>query len=307
MVPRLRPSSSRRDFLGAAGAGLLGAALPGAPLAARPLAAPLGVQLYTVRAQLQTDFDATLAAIARIGYRQLEFAGFFGRSPAEIRRITDALELRCLSAHYSAAELDSDLPAIIELAHALDLRYVHCASPMARDPERVRGLSWAQTMAALDLEDWRANAQLFNRVGEQMRRAGLLFGYHNHHVEFRRFGAVVAYDELLRLTDPRWVRMQLDCGWAAAAGADPVRYLSTHPGRFSSLHLKDIIAVPPDGEADRTVTTEVGAGIIDWQAVLRAAQRAGVAAYFVEQEPPYRRPALESLAISFRNLRRLEL
>jgi sugar phosphate isomerase/epimerase len=297
---------TRRTFLTASGAGLAAGALISTPATASLLTKPLGVQLFTLRAELEIDFAATLGGISRLGYRELEFAGFFGHAAADIRRVTDSLGLRCVGAHHAAADLESKLPEIIEFATALGLTHINCSSPKSRDPDRVKDLSWGQRMAALDLDDWKSNAELFNRVGGELQRADIQLGYHNHHVEFRRIGNVVVYDELLRWTDPRLVKMQLDCGWAVAAGADPVAYLKRYPGRFTSLHLKDIVAVPPAGQADSTVTTEVGRGIIDWKSILRAAEKAGVAGYYVEQEPPFLRPPLESLAISYQYLSQLQ-
>jgi sugar phosphate isomerase/epimerase len=297
---------TRRKFLQASGAALATAALFDRPAAASLLAKPLGVQLYTVNAELKTDFAATMRGVAAAGYRQLEFAGFFGHSAADIRRVTEPLGLRCVGAHHAAAELESSLSEIIGFASALGLTHINCSSPKARDPDRIKDLTWDQRMAALDLDDWKANAELFNRVGVEMRRAGIQLGYHNHHVEFRRIGGVVVYDELLRWTDPGLVKMQLDCGWAVAAGADPVAYLRRFPGRFTSLHVKDIVAIAPPGRAERTVTTEVGRGIIDWKSIVRTAENAGVANYFVEREPPFRRLPLQSLAISYQYLSRLQ-
>jgi sugar phosphate isomerase/epimerase len=297
---------TRRTFLAASGAGVATGALFNAPASATLLARSLGVQLFTIKAELEADFIATLDRISRAGYRQLEFTGFLGHSAADIRRVTDSLGLRCVGAHYAAADLESKLPETIEFATALGLTHINCSSPKARDPERVKDMSWDQKIAALDLDDWKANAELFNRVGGELQRAGIQLGYQNHHVEFRRVGNLVIYDELLRWTDPKLVKMQLDCGWAVAAGADPVAYLRRFPGRFTSLHIKDIVAVVPPGQADATVTTAVGRGIIDWNPILRAAEKAGVADYFVEPEPPFLRPPLESLAISYRYLSQLQ-
>jgi sugar phosphate isomerase/epimerase len=125
-------------------------------------------------------------------------------------------------------------------------------------------------------------------------------------MEFRSYDGVVAYDELLRLTDPKLVTMQLDLGWVVAAGSDPLRYLTRHADRISSLHIKD---VRKDAKTvvDRvdTQTTEIGKGQIDWPKLFAAMDPKRIRHYFVEQEN-FERPPLDSAKLSFDYLSRLK-
>ena len=91
----------------------------------------------------------------------------------------------------------------------------------------------------LTLDDWKWNAEQFNKVGDQVKQAGLQLAYHNHNFEWKSYGSVTGYDEFLSLTDPGLVKLELDCGWATVAGQDPVAYLTKYPERYSLLHIKD--------------------------------------------------------------------
>lgn len=150
----------------------------------------------------------------------------------------------------------------------------------------------------MTLDDWRWNAETFNRVGEPASKSGIQFGYHNHSPEFRRFEKRVAYDELITQTEPQWVTFEMDCGWVESSRASAVEYLRRYPGRFQLLHIKDIKRRADPGELKIT-STEVGRGIIDWRGIFAAAPGAGVKRYFIEQEPPFERAALESVRLSY--------
>ena len=172
-----------------------------------------------------------------------------------------------------------------------------CPFPGFADPSRARGGS--ASTDALTLDDWKWNADLFNKVGEEAKRAGLRFGYHNHHIEFREFGGVTAFDELLRRTDPGLVTIELDCGWVKVAGLDPAEFIARHASRVGLLHVKDVKAGPaPSTRFGPPVPfAEVGRGSIDWRKVFEAAKKAGVKRDYVEQDTT-ERPPLEAIKIS---------
>jgi sugar phosphate isomerase/epimerase len=130
----------------------------------------------------------------------------------------------------------------------------------------------------LTLEDWRYVATEFNKIGEKVKAAGMTFGYHNHGPEFGSENGTVFYDELLRITDPKLVVFELDCGWISAAGHDPVKYLNKAPERFPLLHVKDMVK-GPNGQFHSTI---MGKGVVDYHPILRAAT--GLKHYFIEQE-----------------------
>ena len=267
---------------------------------------PLGVQLWSVDAEIQQDFDGTLRKLAALGYQRVESAGLHGHSPQAFRKGVEAAGLRCDSAHVSMPDLMADPAARIGEARDLGVDYLICSSPQSPRP-LTPGMAWIPAMQeAMTLDAWKRNAAQLNVLGSQAAKAGLSFGYHNHPAEFGVYDGQIGYDVLLKQTDAKLVCMELDLAWAAAGGADALALLKAHPGRFKLLHLKDIVARPTRGRMAIDFTTaELGRGAIDWKPVLAAARAAGVRGAYVEQEAPYVRPVWESLAISRDYLRGL--
>ena len=290
-------SIKRRQFLRTGTVGLATLAAGArwrADLLAAPLGPDIGLQLYTVRQECQEDLEGTLNKVADIGYKRVETsAPFYSRKASEIRRILRASGLSCPSAHYNTSMMKSSWEKHIDYAKEVGLRYMICA--ILEPSERK------------SLDDYRRVADLFNRVGEQCQKADIQFGYHNHNFDFQTFDSVVAYDELLRRTDPQLVQLQLDCFWITLAGKDPVDYFKRYPGRFPLLHIKDL----KPGYGPTTVWdespgpfTEVGRGRIDWARVFAAAPQGGLKHFYVEQDH-CDRPPLESIKISYDYLRNL--
>lgn len=272
-----------------------------------PLGLPIGVQLYTVREAAAKDLAGTLRAIAAIGYGEVELAGIPPMSAPALRKLLGDVGLSAPSMHASMADLQEGLQERIDYAKAIGAEYLVCAFPWTADA-RFRsnpGHAVVSLASGITLDDWKWNAEQLNRIGAAASQAGLRCGYHNHNMEFRSYNGVVAYDELLRLTDPALVTMEMDIGWVVTAGADPVKYLKKHDDRISLLHVKDVVK-DLHVAADRlqAQTTEVGDGQIDWKRVFRAAQPKRIRHYFVEQENFERLP-LESVKISFDYLREL--
>jgi sugar phosphate isomerase/epimerase len=289
---------SRRTFLQTASASAACAALSNSTvrLLANPLGLPLGLQLYSVRDVLPKNYDGTLRQIAALGYREVEAAGFFGHSPAEVKQAMDGAGLHCVSAHYSLKDLLPKVDETIQFGKDLGLSYIVCSSPMLKDPSRVKDPGSRAARESMTLEDWRWNADQFNRIGEKVNASGMRFAYHNHTPEFRSENGVVFYDELLRQTDPAKVTMELDCGWAVVAGQKPGDLLSRHPTRFSMLHVKDFKMTPASTPSDHPPSTEMGHGNIDYRPIFEAAKKADIKHAFVEQEE-FDMPQMEALKI----------
>jgi sugar phosphate isomerase/epimerase len=306
---------SRRAFLrtGAMSAAALAAFKSWPDLGrANPLGLPIGLQLYTVRDQLQKDFDGTLKQVAAAGYQEVEMAGFYQRTAAQVRASLAAAGLSCPSAHYPLIELMTGLDDKIAYAKDLGLRYMICAFPWVADPSRFGTASknpMAMAMAianGLTLDDWKWNAEQFNRIGEQTQKAGIQFGYHNHDLEFKKFDDVMGYDEILRGTNARLVKLELDCGWMAVAGHDPAAYLRKYPSRYSMLHVKDERDLSkPTTSLMGASATELGRGKIDYKPIFEAAKDAHITHYFVEQEAFPDAPPFEAIKIDCDYLRNL--
>lgn len=267
--------TSRRSFLKAGGAVAAVACAGADRLAAKSfhipmgLKMPVGLQLYSVRKLLATDFDGTLRKVKAAGYAEVEAAGYYDRTAQEFRQAMDKAGLRCISTHHPLDVLRSRLDELIEYGHRLGLEYIISPSAMHRDPA---------AKGPLTLDDWRWSAGELNRIGEKVKAAGMIYGYHNHDAEFGSEDGVVFYDELLRLTDSSLVVFEMDCGWVVAAGRDPVEYLRMSPERFPLLHVKDMVQ-GANGEFHSTV---MGRGVVDYRSILRSAK--GLKHYFIEQE-----------------------
>jgi sugar phosphate isomerase/epimerase len=278
---------SRRNVLKTAAASVAGAALwNSAPwLMANPLDLPIGLQLYSVRDQLPKDYEGTLRQLNAIGYREVEAAGFFNRSASDVKHAMDQAGLRCVSAHYPMGQLGPHVDEVIQFGKDLGLEYIICSSPGVPDSSPAKSGSFGSKMAAMTLEDWRWNAEQFNHIGERVNAAGIRFGYHNHTEEFRVKQGVVVYDELLRLTDPAKVTMEMDCGWVVVGGKDPADYLTRYPTRISMLHIKDFkLDAAHTSESDAPPSAELGRGSIDYHRIFEAAKKGNIKHAFVEQE-----------------------
>lgn len=255
--------------------------------AARRSVGPIGIQLYTVRREMQRDMAATLAAIAAIGYREVEFAGYFGRTPAQVRELLASAGLTAPSTHLAYERVTTDWDRALDEAAAIGHRYVT--------------VPWVPLAQRREIAATHAIADAFNRAGEQARARGLVFAYHNHDFEFVRVDGVLPYDVLLERTDPSFVQFQMDIFWLVKGGGDPIAYMRRFPGRFTMLHVKDS-AGPPDHRQ-----VDVGAGVIDFAGILRhdRANGGAVRHLFVEHDQPA--DALAFARTSFHHMNALEL
>jgi sugar phosphate isomerase/epimerase len=283
--------TTRRDFLRTTAALAGVSALPslGAPewmtraFGATARIPRIGVQLYTVRSLMAKDFEGTLKAVAGIGYKEVEFAGYFDQKPVEIRKLLDHLGLRAPSAHVAIESLEQEPNAVFDAARAIGHEYVVVAW---LDEDR------RNTVAALQ-----KTADGFNAIGEKARAAGLKFAYHNHNPEFTPIEGQLPYDIFLDRTDPKLVQFEMDLYWITLGGGDPLKYFAKYPGRFPMVHVKDL-------SADRKMV-DVGQGTIDWKGIFGHAKLAGIVHYFVEHDDP---PSpLADIKVSYEYLRGLRL
>jgi len=267
---------------------------------------PLGLQLYSAREVLPTDYDGTLKQIGALGYREVESAGYFNHSAAQVKQAMTNAGLHLVSAHYSLENLQKQLDQIVTFSQEVGNHYIICSFPGFKDPSRVQNMNAEQKIDAFTLEDWRYNAEQFNAIGEKVKAAGLQFGYHNHTMEFRAIDGVVPYVELLRLTDPAKVTMEMDCGWVVVGGANPIDYLRKYPTRITMLHVKDFKGINAASSIENVPTVvELGQGSIDYRPILQQAAKSGVVKHcFVEQEG-YNVPPMEGLKIDAEYMRKL--
>jgi sugar phosphate isomerase/epimerase len=257
----------------------------------------IGLQLYTVREEMEKSFEDTLREVAAIGYKEVEFAGYFNRTPRDVRRILDRYGLTAPSAHVDYQSLESKWPQVVEAAQIIGHRYI--VNGMI-DPDMLN-----------DPDGWMRAADTFNRAGEFSRKAGIQFAYHNHYWEFLPLNGKMPYDLLLELSDPDLVKMEMDFCWIAAVEQDPLTYFQRYTGRFPLAHIKQLkklpMRTPHDGPLllERTLPdiTEVGEGVIDWKHLFSQSTQAGLEHFFVEHDAP--QSPLASIKTSYDYLEKL--
>jgi sugar phosphate isomerase/epimerase len=234
---------------------------------------PIGLQLYTVRAQAAKDLDGTLAQVRAAGYREVEMTSDLKQSAKEQRALLDRHGLTSPGVHIDYSVVESGLPQAMEKAHTLGQTYLTCP--------------WIDESQRKSPGGWKKAADLFNKAGEQCHQSGFQFAYHNHTFEFHpepALGGKLPYDFLLANTDPNLVKMELDLCWITVAGGDPVTYFKRYPGRFPLVHVKDWKGKGGDLDVMNQHLADVGQGSIDWKAIFAQSGPAGIKHYIVEND-----------------------
>jgi sugar phosphate isomerase/epimerase len=273
--------TTRRHFLATMGAGL--GILSTRDHLLSSLFAPadklshVGIQLYTVRSLMAKDFEGTLAQIAGIGYGEVEFAGYFNRTPAQVRAVLAANKLTAPSTHIGFPKDDTAWKATLDQAREIGHEWVTIPSldsAMRKTPD-----------------DWKRTADRFNQLGMMAQASGARLAFHNHDIELAPFDGTNGLETLLKHTDPKAVDFEMDIYWVVKGGGDPLDLLARYPGRFPMFHAKDATAAPERKMVD------VGAGTIDFGKIFAMAKPKHV---FVEHDQPT--DALASAQASYRTL-----
>lgn len=250
---------NRRTFLGALAAAAPLAKMIGASEAARP---SIGLQLYTIRRLLEQDFEGTIKKVTGYGIKDVEFAGYYGRNPKEVRKSLDRFGLSSSSAHIDAATLRKGLERACEGARVIGQRYLV--------------LGWLPPEERRSLDDYKRLIENLNKGAEICAKSGVFLGYHNHDFEFTEIDGKIPYH--LIVTETGSMPLELDVYWAKKAGRDPLEMMKAHRGRFRLLHLKDMSA------GQEKAFTEIGSGVIDFESILAQAPASGVEHCYVEQD-----------------------
>ena len=268
--------TDRRDFLRVLGASAVAGALwpktafaSGADLLSATASIPrIGVQLYTVRGAMQKDgVEVTLARLARLGFREVEFAGYYNKTGAQIRDILKANGLTSPSTHVSLEQLKSpDFPALVATAATIGHKWINLAFLVPND----RGSA----------EKYNAHADALLAAQAIASKSGIKIAYHNHDFEFEKLGDTDGYEILLNRTKDSGVQFEMDLYWMSVAGKDPVAYWTRFPGRFPMVHVKDN-AGPPSNDM-----RPVGSGTINWAALFEKRKLAGIKHFYVEHDNP---------------------
>ena len=236
---------------------------------------PIGLQLYSLRADFAKDVPGTLAKVRSFGIKYVELAGTYNLPPEKFKAMLEANGLKPISGHFPFERYRDDVEGVARDARALGLQYAGCA--------------WIPHEGVFNEKDCRNAIAVFNRAGEALAKHGLKFFYHTHGYEFQPHGNGTLFDLLMAQTNPKFVRYQMDVFWIVHPGQDPVTLLGKYKKRFELMHVKDMkkgLKGDLTGKSDVTNDVALGTGQMDWPVILRAAKRAGVKWYFIEDESP---------------------
>lgn len=299
---------NRRKFLQVSAAGSVGMMLLGGfgcqPKQATTASTPVdrksfgvGLQLYTIRDAMTADALGSLKMLSDMGFKNLELAGyadgkFYGYTPAEFKKIVNDLGMDVVSSHTNveAAGITMETAKIMADSHAaLGVKY--CVQPWIEEVDR-------------NIESYKKSIGEWNKVGKVMKETGIQFGYHNHNFEFKEMDGIIPYyDIFLPEMDSQYITMELDLFWANKAGQDPIQMFQKYPGRFQLLHFKDMATKQePFFDVVKDDITSVGAGVIDFKAILAAKETAGMKYLFVEDDNQGNGKPFEALEVSMSNL-----
>jgi sugar phosphate isomerase/epimerase len=236
---------------------------------------PVGLQLYSLRADFAKDVPGTLKRVHDYGFKYVELAGTYNLSPEKFKELLDANQLVAVAGHFPYERYRDDVDGVIREAKALGLKYAGCA--------------WITHEGDFNEKTCREAIAVFNRAGEALAKQGLKFFYHTHGYEFQPFEQSTLFDLLLKETKPRFVTYEMDILWIIHPGQDPAQLMKKYNKRFELMHIKDLkkgVKGDLTGHTDVANDVTLGTGQMDLPAILKAAKKAGVKWYFIEDESP---------------------
>jgi len=237
---------------------------------------PIGLQLYSLREQFGKDVPGSLNKVSDMGFKNVELAGTYDRTPAEFKVELAKHGLKAISAHFGYDDFKNKLGSVVQDAKELGVQYAGCA--------------WITHSGPFNEKTCREAAEVFNKAGEALAKEDIKFFYHTHGYEFVPFGSETLFDLLVKETDAKNVVYEMDVFWVVHAGHKPDDVFEKHGNRFELVHLKDMKKGTPTGlltgGTDVKNDVPLGTGLIDYRRTLAAAQKAGVKWYFIEDESP---------------------
>jgi len=236
-----------------------------------------GLQIYSLRGLMSAKgVQAGLDQAKDFGFQTLEIGGSYGLKPTELLSLLKERGLKAVSSHFPWDRWKADPDGVAAEAKALGLEQAGCA--------------WANHKDPFDEAQAREVLEVFNKAGAATRKVGIRFFYHLHGFEFGKHGDRTLADLLITGSDPDLVSFQMDVLWVFFPGQDPASWLLKYPGRWVSMHLKDlrkgVERGPLTGKTDVRNDVALGTGQVDWPSVLAAARKVGVKYYFIEDESP---------------------
>lgn len=236
----------------------------------------LGLQLYSLRDDFAKDVPGTLQRVREFGFKNVELAGTYNLEPAQFTALLKEHKLKAIAGHFPYEKFRDDPEGVAREAKALGLKYA--------------GIAWIPHQGAFDEKACREAIAVFNKAGEALAKHGIKFFYHQHGYEFQAHGAGTLMDLMMTETNPKHVSFEMDIFWVQFPGQDPAKWLEKYGKRWELVHLKDmkkgIQTGDPSGHTDVSNDVALGTGQLDIPAILRAAKKAGVKWYFIEDESP---------------------
>lgn len=252
------------------------AALALSASAAGSFTEPVGLQLYSLRAEFTKNVPAAIEKVKGLGFRDVELAGTYGLSPETFLGMLKAAGLNPVAGHFGFDRYEKDPEAVAKEAKALGLKFA--------------GTAWIPHKGDFTEADARNAAAVFNKAGEVLKKHGIQFYYHVHGFEFQKHADGTLFDLMMQLTKPEFVAYQMDVLWVVFPGQDPVALLQKYGSRWQLMHVKDLKKGVKTGSlaggTDVANDVAIGTGQMDWPAILKAAQKVGVKHYFIEDESP---------------------
>jgi sugar phosphate isomerase/epimerase len=237
---------------------------------------PVGLQLYSLRAEFTRNVPATLAKVRSYGITHVELAGTYNMSTTRFSQMLRANGLKAISGHFPFERLRDGPEGVAFDAKNMGLTYAGCA--------------WIPHEGAFDEKECRTAVEVFNRAGAVLAKKGIRLFYHVHGFEFQPYGQGTLLDLLMTETNPKYVSYQMDVLWVVFPGQDPVKLLEKYKGRWVLMHLKDLkkgVATGSlSGKTDVSNDVVLGTGQMNWPSILQAARKAGIKHYFIEDESP---------------------
>lgn len=281
-------STSRRKFLKTSGLSVAAVAFGAHKLFA--FADPeiyVGVQLYSVRADMGKDPSGTLKKLSDIGYRYVEHADyhdrkFYGYSPADFKKLLKGYNLDMVSGHVVMKPSDYDYTK-----NDFSDNWKNTVEDAATAGQKYLISPWLDESLRKNMDDFKAYMGVFNKSGELCQKSGMKFGYHNHDFEFStKIDGKVLYDLIMEYTDPALVAQQLDMGNLYNGGAKAIDIAKKFPGRFELMHVKDEIP-NTTGKGEKFESTILGKGIVGTKEICDIGRKSGGTKYFIIEQESY--------------------
>lgn len=274
------------------------------------MALPIALQFYSVRDEAEKDFFGTLRKVKEMGYAGVEFAGLFGNSPEDVKKMCEELNLIPVSAHVPLDDMIADTEGTLSAYKTIGCKYV--AVPYITEERRPGAEKWDETVESI------------RNIGAKAKEMGMTLLYHNHDFEFVKINGEYGLDVLYNSVPADFLQTELDTCWVNVGGENPAEYILKYTGRAPVVHLKDFIMKSKDkpqklydliGIDDETESAQedsfsfmpVGHGVQDFDAILKASVKAGAEWVVVEQDQPEKgNTPLNAVKMSIEYLSKLE-